>query len=197
MTSDSAAQRRILAVALTLNATMFFVGLAAGLWAQSSSLVADSLDMLADAIAYGIALLAVQRGALFQGYAAKLSGLLLFVLGASALIDAVRRGLMGSNPNGSVMMATALLSLIVNLTVFHLLGKIRKDGVHLKAAWVFTRADVIANSGVILSGAIVALTGFRHIDIVVGSLIALYVLRESFEILTDSKRTPNPVSLGR
>ena len=42
-------QRRVLVIALALNATMFVVGLIAGLIAQSSGLLADALDMLADA----------------------------------------------------------------------------------------------------------------------------------------------------
>lgn len=185
---DESKQFRILTVALALNAAMFVIGLAAGVWAQSSGLIADSLDMLADASAYGIALLAVRRTALFKAHAARLSGVLLFVLGAGAIIDAGRRGLIGSAPNSTVMIATASLSLIVNVTVFHLLGKIRAQGVHLKAAWIFTRADVIANVGVILSGAIVAVASFRPIDLIMGAAIGLYIVKESWEILVESRR---------
>ena len=79
------AERRILRVALGLNATMFVVGIVAGLIAQSMGLIADSLDMLADASAYGIALLAWARSASFKASAAQLSGTLLLVLGLGAL----------------------------------------------------------------------------------------------------------------
>jgi hypothetical protein len=58
--TDSPAQRKVLSIALGLNATMFVVGLVAGLIGQSSGLIADSLDMFADAVAYGIALSAFQ-----------------------------------------------------------------------------------------------------------------------------------------
>src|SRR5260370_36142828 len=51
-------ERKTLRVALVLNATMFVVGMAAGLWAQSSGLMADALDMLTDATAYALGLMA-------------------------------------------------------------------------------------------------------------------------------------------
>ena len=186
--ANNLSQRRILILALVLNGTMFVVGLAAGLFGQSNGLIADSLDMFADAAAYGIALMAESRGLVFKARAARLSGLLLLILGLGALIDAARRGLVGSAPDSALMMAAASLSLIANLYVFHLLGRVRTEGVHLNAAWLFTRADVVANIGVIGSGAILALTGFRYIDVVAGSLIALYILKESFEILKGSSQ---------
>jgi len=58
---ETEAERRVLRIALALNAAMFVIGLAAGFVAQSTSLVADALDMLADASAYTIALTAVGR----------------------------------------------------------------------------------------------------------------------------------------
>jgi Co/Zn/Cd efflux system component len=63
--SQARAQRmtkgRTLRIALTLNLAMFVIGTTAGLGAQSSGLLADALDMLADASAYAIGLLAVTR----------------------------------------------------------------------------------------------------------------------------------------
>jgi len=61
--AQSEAQQRVLQIALALNATMFIVGVVAGLVGQSSSLIADALDMLADASAYAIALGAIGRSA--------------------------------------------------------------------------------------------------------------------------------------
>jgi Co/Zn/Cd efflux system component len=100
----------------------------------------------------------------------------------------LRRGLVGSTPEGTYMIATALLSLGVNVTVMRLLGRVRGQGVHLKAAWIFTRADVVANAGVILSGLIILVTGWRMTDVVVGALIAAYIVKESFEILAEARR---------
>ena len=186
--TDSAAQRRILSVALGLNATMFFVGFAAGLVAQSTGLIADSLDMFADAVAYGIALAAVNRGLGFKAKAATLSGSVLLTLGIGVLLDSVRRGIFGSAPESHVIMGVATISLLVNATVLYLLGAYREQGVHFRATWIFTKVDVIANVAVILSGAVIWLTGFRFVDLIVGAAIGAYVIKEGFEILSEAKK---------
>ena len=184
---DSEAQRRVLLLALLLNAIMFLVGLVAGLVAQSTGLIADSLDMLADAATYAIALSAVKRGRLFKARAATVSGSVLLVLGIAVLLDAVRRGVLGSSPESGIMLAVASSSLLVNATVLYLLGKYPDGEVHLRATWVFTRVDVIANVAVILSGLVILLTRFRFIDLVAGGAIGLYVIKEALEILREAR----------
>jgi Co/Zn/Cd efflux system component len=162
---------------------MFVVGLAAGIWAQSMGLVADSLDMLADALAYGLSLAAIGRAPLFKARIARVSGTLLGLLGTGVVIDVVRRTIEGSDPESRIMLVTASLSLAVNAVVIRMLSRLRRGEVHLHAAWLFTRADVIANLGVIFSGLLVLLTGSRYPDLVVGLAIGIYVIREALEIL--------------
>ena len=185
--TDSPAQRRVLSIALGLNATMFVVGLVAGLIAQSTGLIADSLDMFADAVAYCIALAASNRGLGFKARAAMMSGTLLLILGIGVVLDSVRRGVFGSNPESHVMMVVASISLVVNATVLYLLGSYRNQGVHLRATWIFTKVDVIANLAVILSGLIILLTGFRFIDLIVGAAIGLYVVKEGLGIIGEAR----------
>jgi cation diffusion facilitator family transporter len=184
---ETAAQRRVLRLALVLNATMFLVGVVAGFVGQSSSLIADALDMLADASAYAIALSAIGRGARFKAGAATFSGSLLLLLGGVVLLDVGRRWLVGSAPESLVMMAVAFVSLLVNTTVLRMLGRYREGEVHLRATWIFTRVDVIANIGVLLSGLLVLLTDSRFPDLVVGAAIGIYVVKEAIEILTEAR----------
>lgn len=182
-------EQQTLRIALALNTGMFVVGIGAGIAAQSSGLIADALDMLADAVAYAIALLAIHRGSLFKARAATLSGSILLVLGGGVLLDALRRGIVGSSPESIVMMAVAAVSLCVNSTVLYLLAKQQdRKEVHLRATFIFTRADVIANLAVILSGAILLMTGFRYIDLIVGAAIGVYVIREAYEILSEARK---------
>uniref|UniRef100_E6PXX3 RND OM export protein n=1 Tax=mine drainage metagenome TaxID=410659 RepID=E6PXX3_9ZZZZ len=143
--------------------------------------------MFADAVAYGIALAAIDRGLTFRARAATMSGSVLAILGIGVLTDAVRRGVFGSAPESQVIMVGASISLAVNATVLYLLGAYRKEGVHLRATWIFTKVDVIANLAVILSGAIIWLTGFRLVDLIVGAAIGLYVIKEGFEIVGEAK----------
>lgn len=181
-------ERRILKIALTLNAVMFIVGLIAGIVAQSTGLIADSFDMLADASAYTIALLAINRSFKFKATAATISGGGLLILGIGVLAMAIYRAWAGSFPESSMMIIIASISLIVNANVLRLLSQFRKSEVHLRAAWIFTRADVVANMGVIVSGILVALLSSRFPDLIVGFAIGLYIMKEAFEIFKDVRK---------
>ena len=61
--ASPAAERRVLLAALGINASLFLGELAAGIACRSMGLVADSLDMLADALVYSLSLAAVGRSA--------------------------------------------------------------------------------------------------------------------------------------
>ena len=180
-------QKRVLKIALGLNATMFVVGVTAGLIAGSSGLIADGLDMLADATAYAIGLAAVSRDPRFKANAARTSGSLLLALGAGVLLDAGRRALFGEQPEGWIMIAVASIALVVNSTVLRMLSRQRDPEVHIRATVIFTRVDVIANIAVIVSGGIVLATGFRFVDLAVGAAIGAYIIKEAFEILGDAR----------
>lgn len=185
--AETKAQQRTLWIALALNAIMFVAEVTAGVLANSTGLIADGLDMLADASAYAIALTAVGRSARFKANAATLSGWLLLLLGVGVLVDVVRRTISGEPPEGAWMLAVAAVALAVNAIVLRLLSKQRQDEVHIRATWIFTRVDVIANIGVILAGVAVLLTGIRYFDLAVGAAIGLYVAKEALEILSEAR----------
>lgn len=186
--TERADQRRILLIALVLNAAMFVVEVTIGIIGNSMALVAEGLDNLTDATAYGIAMLAITRGAMFKARAATGSGVILLLLGVGVLIEVARRVFTGEAPDGLLMLIVATISLAVNATVLRLLRKFRDGDVHLRATWIFTRADMIANLALIVSGAIVLWTGFRAIDLIVGAGIGCYVIKESIEILGDARK---------
>lgn len=182
----SAAERRAVTIALVLNAMMFVVGIVAGLIASSSGLIADALDMLSDSLAYALALVAISRGASFKRNAAFGSGALLGVLGLAVIVDTIRRALGDEQPLGWIMIVSATASLIVNAYVLRLLAPFSKGEVHLRASWIFTRADVVANLGVIVAAGLVLLTQSNLPDVVVGLAIGAYVVKEAIEILREA-----------
>jgi cation diffusion facilitator family transporter len=176
---------------------MAVIGGVAGWIAQSTGLLADALDMLSDATAYAIALMAIGRSAMFKARAATLSGCILFVLGAGVLVEVGRRIIYGAEPLSEWMIGTALLSLIVNLTVLRMLTPLKSGEVHLRATWLFTRADVVANLGVILAGVLVFMLDKPHPDFVIGTVIGLYVIKEAIEILRDARSEGGAQGPGR
>jgi cation diffusion facilitator family transporter len=184
---ETKAQQRALWIALALNAAMFLTEITAGTLVHSSGLIADGLDMLSDAAAYAIALAAIDRGPRFKANAASTSGVLLLILGAGVIIDVLRRIMVGTAPEGEWMIAVSAVALGVNIAVLRLLKAHREGEVHLRAAWIFTRADVVANAAVLVSGLAVLATGIRYFDLIVGAAIGVYVIREAAGILAEAR----------
>jgi Co/Zn/Cd efflux system component len=181
--AQSAAEARTLWIVLSINAAMFVAELVGGLLAQSTGLLADSLDMFADAAVYGLSLYAVGRAAAHKLRAARVSGVLQLVLALGALFEVARRALWGSEPEPTWMLGVATVALVANVSCLVLVSRHREGGVHMKASYIFSTNDVLANLGVIGAGALVAWTGSRFPDLVVGALIGLLVLSGAVRIL--------------
>ena len=185
---DSAEQARILWIVLGINAAMFVAEFVAGLIAQSTGLIADSLDMLADAAVYGVSLYAVGRSAGLKRRAAMLSGVLQVMLALSVAGEILRRMIVGSEPEPTFMIGVSLIALVANVICLALIAKHRDGEVHMRASWVFSKNDVIANVGVIAAGGLVLLLDEHWPDLVIGSLIVIVVFRGGISILVDAKR---------
>jgi len=186
MSTTETDQRR-LRIAFFANLAMFAIGLVGWIAAESSSLLADAFDMLADASAYVLAYLAIGRSKQWQKSAAYWSAGVLIMLGLGVIGEVIHRWLHGSEPVGLFIMGFSLLSLVVNGSVLSMLSPYRHaEEVHLRAAWRDTRADVWVNVGVLVSGAAIALTGNRYVDLVVGLAISLFVIHEGYEIWEDA-----------
>lgn len=183
-----AEQRKVLLTVFAINSVMFVTELVVGIFAQSSGVIADSLDMLADALVYGVVLAAIGKDESVKQRAARWSGLFQFGLALCILGDVLRRAAYGSEPQSQLMMIIASVALVANARCLSLLHRHRHGEAHMRASWIFSRSDVIANAGVILAGALVWLTGSRWPDLIVGSAIAAVVARGGAEILRETGR---------
>jgi Co/Zn/Cd efflux system component len=179
-------ERFTLWILLAINGLMFLVEAVAGWWGESTGLLADSLDMFADASVYGIALYAVGRSPDLQSRSATVSGWLQITLGIGVLVEVVRRIVFGSEPVSVMMIAVGATALAANISCLLLLAKHRKGGVHMRASWIFSSNDVIANIGVILSGAFVMYFESRIPDLIVGTIVSAFVLSGGYRILVEA-----------
>lgn len=176
-------ESRILRQLLAINALMFGVEILAGWWAESAGLLADALDMFADAAVYGLALYAVGHAPALQRRAAHLSGWLQLALALGMLLEVGRRAWFGADPLGHAMIGIALLALCANVACLLLIRRHRHGGAHMRASFIFSANDVIANLGVILAGALVSWLGHPWPDWIIGTLIGLVVLHGAWRIL--------------
>ena len=180
-------EQKTLIILSAINAVMFLAELILGWLAESTGLIADSLDMLADAGVYGLSLYAVGKGIQHQSRAASISGILQIILGVGVLLEVLRRFLFGSEPESILMMTVGSIALVANLYCLMLISRHRDAGVHMRASWIFSTNDVIANLGVIISGGLVWLFGSRHPDLIVGAIISAVVVGGGFKILNEAK----------
>lgn len=188
---------RILIVLLCINAFMFFIEITLGILSESTALIADSLDMLADAIVYGIGLYAVGKAEIVKIKAAHLSGIFQILLGLIVIADVVRRLIYGSEPESMLMIIVGVLALIANVFCLVLISKHRDGDVHMRASWIFSKNDVIANLGIIIGGALVYLLESRYPDLIIGVVISLIVIRGGICIIKDSNNERQLHAEGR
>ncbi|MEO1584361.1 MAG: cation transporter [Planctomycetota bacterium] len=181
-------EQRTLVTLLTINGVMFVAEVIVGWIAESTALLADSLDMLADATVYGIALYAASRSGGTQRTAARVSGVLQIALGLGVLVEVMRRAVFGSEPTSHLMIGAGAVALAANLVCLRLISKHRDGGAHMRASWIFSKNDVIANTGVIVAGLLVMVLGSHVPDLVVGSIVVVVVVRGGVQILADSSR---------
>ena len=185
---------RVLWTVLLINALMFLVEGIAGWLVESTGLLGDALDMLADAMVYGIAIYAMQHSLREKISAARLSAWMQVFLGCLILSDVLRRYLFGSEPHSITIVMVSLLALAANVACLFLLAKIRNGGVHIRATWIFTRNDVLINIAVMISGFIVEYTGSAIPDLLAGLLIVLIVMHGAKLILEDAQRESQSLS---
>jgi Co/Zn/Cd efflux system component len=119
--------------------------------------------------------------------AALLSGWFQFALGLLIVFDVTRRALMGSEPASAFMIGVGVIALMANIYCLMLIQKHKDGEVHMRASWIFSKNDVIANAGVILGGLLVWLLDSRWPDLVIGSLIALVIFNGARHIILDAR----------
>jgi len=179
-------QSSTLKIVLAINAVMFVVELTAGLIGHSVSLVADSLDMLGDALVYGFSLYVVARGARMKAKAALFKGLIMLGFGLFVLGQAVYRIAVPQLPMFEAIGAIGLLALAANGMCFYLLWRHREDDINMSSVWLCSRNDIIANVSVLFAAAGVWLTQSGWPDIAVGLALAALFLRSALHVLRES-----------
>jgi cation diffusion facilitator family transporter len=165
-------QRRTLQIVLWINAAMFIAEFAAGLVGHSTALLADSVDMLGDAIVYGFSLYVISRGPVWQARAALLKGIIMAIFGVGVLTEAVVKMVRGAMPSAELMGGIGLAALAANSACLMLLWRHRAEDINMRSAWLCSRNDVVVNVGVLVAaGGVVAMTS-PWPDIVIGLIIA-------------------------
>ena len=182
-----ARQAATLKLVLAANAAMFIVEIVAGVLAGSVSLLADSLDMLGDALVYGFSLYVVASSPLWKARAAVLKAALMGLFGAFVLGQLVYRLVHPEVPTFEAMGAVGALALATNAACFALLWRHRSEDINMRSVWICSRNDVVANVLVLLAAWGVWAIASPWPDTVVGALICVLFLRSAFTVAREAR----------
>lgn len=181
-------QGRTLKIVLAINVAIFLGEFSAGLLAQSTSLQADSLDGLGDALVYAFSLYVLFKSARWRAGAALLKGLIMLSFGLAVGWEVVHKLTHPVVPVAATMGIVGFLVLAANTTCLYLLTRHRHDDLNMESVWLCSRNDIIANVGVLGAAAVVALTGSMWPDLVVGTAIAALFIKSALHVLFKSWR---------
>ena len=181
-------ERNALIVALIVNAGFFVGELTVGLVSGSMGLIADALDMGADASVYALSLAAVGTAAARKKQLARASGYLQLGLATIGLIEVIRRFIVDTElPDPTSMIVLSALALAGNIITLIVLHRVRSGEAHLQASWIFTANDIKVNVLVIAAAIGVALTNSASPDLVASAVIFVVVANGARRILRLSR----------
>ncbi|HIM36404.1 MAG TPA: cation transporter [Dehalococcoidia bacterium] len=191
-------QSKVLWIALAINGGMFGLEFFVGLQTGSTSLLADSLDMLGDALVYGFTLYVVGLSVRWKASAALLKGIIMAGFGIMVLAQAGYHLVSSDVPDFRIMGAIGVLALLANGTCLLLLTRRRNDDLNMRSTWLCSRNDIIANVGILIAAVGVFASGSRWPDLAIGLIItavyiwsAVYVIRQATTALHHRVRPGN------
>jgi len=185
--SADPAYRKVLWIALLLNAAMFAVEIAGSVQSGSVSLLADAIDFFGDAANYALSLAVLSMALAWRARAsllkaASMAGFGLFVLGR-----ALWSALNGVPPQPLTMGAVALLALAVNVLVAWLLYRYRNGDSNMRSVWICSRNDAIGNVAVALAAVGVFGTGAAWPDLLVAVGMAALALTGAWSVMRQAR----------
>ncbi|MGC0370499.1 cation diffusion facilitator family transporter [Microbacterium sp. SLBN-111] len=210
-----AGNRRLLAIALNLTATVMVVQVVGAILTGSLALLADAAHMFTDAAALVVALIATAIAARPAddrrtfGYqraevlGALVNGIVLIVLSLWVAFEAVQRLLRPADAEvqGGLMLVVAVVGLLANAVSMWLLGRAQKRSINVRGAYLEVLGDLIGSAAVIVAAIVIVMTGFVQADAIASLFIAVMIvpraiglLREVMAVLTESAPTGVRVS---
>jgi Co/Zn/Cd efflux system component len=186
--ASSPRYRRVLWVALVVNAAMFLVEVGAGLGASSVSLLADAVDFFGDAANYALSLAVLGMGLAWRARAAWIKGASMGLFGLFVLGRAAFGAVSGSVPEAVTMGAVGALALAANVGVAALLYAWREGDANMRSVWLCSRNDAIGNVAVMVAALGVFGTGTAWPDLLVAAVMATLALTAAWSVMRQAGR---------
>jgi Co/Zn/Cd efflux system component len=180
--------RRILWIALIVNAAMFVVEIAAGVQSGSVSLLADAVDFLGDAANYGVSLWVLGMAVTWRARAAGLKAASMLLFGLLLLAKVAWGAWQGTPPEPYTMGLIGIMALVANVGVAALLYAWREGDANMRSVWLCTRNDAIGNIAVMVAA--IGVWGTRTVwpDLAVALIMAGLAMTSGFSVLRQARQ---------
>lgn len=201
--SPRSSKRTPAIVSIASNSVLIVLKVAAGILTGSVGILSDAVHSLMDLLASIIAFLSVRKAdepadathryghEKLEDLAAGAQALLLLAGAAFIAIEAVRRLVNGGRVESiGVGMAVAGVAAAINLVISTYLGRagVQTGSIALRANAADLRTDSVVSVGVLISLAVVKLTGADWVDPAVGLVVALAISTTGIRILVTASR---------
>lgn len=186
--------RRILWIALIINAAMFLLELGAGMQSGSASLLADAIDFLGDAANYGLSLWVLAMALSWRARAALVKGASMLAFGVFVIGRVAWGAWQGVPPEPYTMGGVGLLALAANLGVAVLLYAYREGDANMRGVWLCTRNDALGNIAVMGAALGVLGTGTVWPDLVVAAIMAGLAISGGWSVIRHAQQELASVS---
>jgi cobalt-zinc-cadmium efflux system protein len=194
------ADRKVLSGALALIVGFMIAEVITGIAAGSLALITDAAHMLTDAIAIGLALIAIRlaarppAGGFTYGFkrveilSAQANGITLLLLAAYFVYEAVNRMIHPPEVKGGLVLITGLVGIAVNLLATWLISKANRSSLNVEGAFQHILNDLFAFIATAIAGLVVLLTGFGRADAIAALVVAVLMLKAGISLVRDSGR---------
>ena len=196
----SASVSRAFKWGIALNFIFVIAEFTVGYISNSIGLMSDAGHNLSDVASMGLALFACilatrhANGKYTYGYkkstilVSVANAVILLVAVALIMIESISKIIRPENVEGDWIIITAAIGVLINGFTTWLFNKDRKKDLNIKATYMHMLADTLVSVGVIISGVAIKFTGWNIIDPIIGLVIALIILRSTWDILRESIR---------
>jgi Co/Zn/Cd efflux system component len=179
--------RRVLWIALVVNALMFGVELVGGWAAGSVSLLADAVDFFGDAANYGMSLFVLGLAPIWRSRTALVKGATMGAYGVFVIGSALSHLASGTVPAAQTMGAIGVAALAANGLVAVLLFAFRNGDANMRSVWLCTRNDMIGNLAVLLAALGVWQAGSGLPDLFVASVMGVLGLTAARSVIVQAR----------
>jgi len=179
--------RRILWIALVINAAMFAVEIVAGVAADSRALQADALDFLGDSANYAISLGVAGMALAWRARAALFKAVTMLAFGLWVFGSALWGFVAGTAPHAETMGIIGALALGANVVVALMLYRYRTGDANMRSVWICSRNDAVGNLAVMGAALGVFGTGQSWPDLAVAATMAALAIWGSIEVFKQAR----------